>query len=92
MPQKVALGVPSCPVGLYEDWLWLDERIEGTTNEIELISKREPKLGRISKRGNKYLRTLFVQAAHRSPSTVSREVRGNGGYNLYQETVAREEP
>ncbi len=103
-------------VGLYEDWLWLDERIDSTTNEIELISRREdncqrlmsipgigpmistamvaaigtgeafdrgrdfgawlglvprqystggkPILGRISKRGNRYLRTLFVQAAH----------------------------
>ena len=28
-------------VGLYEDWLWLDERIEGITNEIETISKCE---------------------------------------------------
>ena len=103
-------------VGLYEDWLWLDERIESTTSEIETISKREdhcqrlmtvpgvgpmistamvaavgtgeafdrgrdfgawlglvprqystggkPILGRISKRGNRYLRTLFIQAAH----------------------------
>ena len=103
-------------VGLYEDWLWLDERIESTTGEIEMISKREancqrlmsvpgigpvistamvaaigtgeafdrgrdfgawlglvprqystggkPILGRISKRGSRYLRTLFVQAAH----------------------------
>ena len=103
-------------VGLYEDWLWLDERIESTTNEIELISRCEancqrlmsvpgigpiistamvaaigtgeafdrgrdfgawlglvprqystggkPILGRISKRGSRYLRTLFVQAAH----------------------------
>lgn len=103
-------------IGLYEDWLWLDERIQSTTSEIELISKREvnclrlmsvpgigpmistamvaaigtgeafergrdfgawlglvpkqystggkPVLGRISKRGSKYLRTLFVQAAH----------------------------
>lgn len=102
--------------GLYEDWLWLDERIENITNEIEMISKREdncqrlmsvpgigpiistamvaaigtgeafergrdfgawlglvprqystggkPILGRISKRGSRYLRTLFVQAAH----------------------------
>lgn len=102
-------------VGLYEDWLWLDERIESTTTEIELISKRETNcqrlmsipgigpmistgmvaaigsgeafdkgrdfaawlglvprqystggrtiLGRISKRGSRYLRTLFVQAA-----------------------------
>ena len=103
-------------IGLYEDWLWLDERIEGTTNEIELISKQEdhcqrlmtvpgvgpiistamvaaigtgeafdrgrdfgawlglvprqfstggkPSLGGISRRGNKYLRTLFIQAAN----------------------------
>ncbi len=103
-------------VGLYEDWLWLDERIEGITDEIETISKQEanclrlmtvpgigpiistamvaaigtgeafdrgrdfgawlglvprqystggkPVLGRISKRGSRYLRTLFVQAAH----------------------------
>ena len=103
-------------VGLYEDWLWLDERVEATTNEIEQISKHEgncqrlmtvpgvgpiistamvaaigtgeafergrdfgawlglvprqystggrPILGRISKRGSKYLRTLFIQAAH----------------------------
>ena len=103
-------------IGLYEDWLWLDERIESTTNEIELISKREgncqrlmtvpgvgpmistavvaaigtgeafdrgrdfgawlglvprqystggkPILGRISKRGSRYLRSLFIQAAH----------------------------
>lgn len=103
-------------VGLYEDWLWLDERIETITGEIEMISRREancqrlmsvpgigpiistamvaaigtgeafergrdfgawlglvprqystggrPILGRISKRGSKYLRTLFIQAAH----------------------------
>ena len=103
-------------IGLYEDWLWLDERINSTTDEIEAISKREgncqrlmtipgvgpiistamvsaigtgeafergrdfgawlglvprqystggkPILGRISKRGSKYLRSLFVQAAH----------------------------
>jgi len=103
-------------VGLYEDWLWLDERIETITGEIEAISRREvncqrlvsvpgigpiistavvaaigtgeafergrdfgawlgliPRqystggkaiLGRISKRGSKYLRTLFIQAAH----------------------------
>lgn len=103
-------------VGLYEDWLWLDERIETVTNEIEEISRREANcqrlmsvpgigpiistaivaaigtgeafergrdfgawlglvprqystggksvLGRISKRGNRYLRTLFIQAAH----------------------------
>jgi len=103
-------------VGLYEDWLWLDERIESITGEIEMISKAEadcqrlmsvpgigpiistavvaaigtgeafgrgrdfgawlglvprqystggrPILGRISKRGSKYLRTLFIQAAY----------------------------
>lgn len=103
-------------VGLYEDWLWLDERIESTTDEIEMISKRDgdcqrlmsvpgigpiistavvaaigtgeafdrgrdfgawlglvprqystggkPILGRISKQGSRYLRTLFIQAAH----------------------------
>jgi transposase len=28
-------------VGLYEDWLWLDERIETITREIEEISRRE---------------------------------------------------
>jgi transposase len=103
-------------VGLYEDWLWLDERIESLSSEIDKISKTEsncgrlmsvpgigpmistamvaaigtgeafergrdfgawlglvprqfstggkPILGRISKRGSRYLRTLFVQAAH----------------------------
>jgi transposase len=103
-------------IGLYEDWLWLDERIEGITDEIEVLSDREahcirlksipgigpiistatvsaigtgeafnrgrdfaawiglvprqhstggkPILGRMSKRGSKYLRTLFIQAAH----------------------------
>ena len=103
-------------VGLYEDWSWLDERIETITGEIEMISECEancqrlmsvpgigpiistavvaaigtgeafgrgrdfgawlglvprqystggrPILGRISKRGSKYLRTLFIQAAH----------------------------
>jgi transposase len=101
-------------VGLYEDWLWLDERIETVTREIEELSEKEancrrlmsilgvdppistamaaaigtgeafnrgrdfgawlglvprqystsgrPILGRISKRGSKYLRTLFIQA------------------------------
>jgi transposase len=28
-------------IGLYEDWLWMDKRIESVTSEIELISKRE---------------------------------------------------
>ena len=103
-------------VGLYEDWLWLDERIETISREIKQVSQREvncqrlmsipgigpmistavvaaigtgeafergrdfgawlglvpkqystggrPVLGRITKRGNRYLRTLLVQAAH----------------------------
>jgi transposase len=103
-------------VGLYQDWLWLDERIETLTGEIEQISHREANckrlmsipgvgpiistamvaaigtgeafergrdfgawlglvprqystggksiLGRISKRGSRYLRTLFIQAAN----------------------------
>ena len=34
-------------VGLYEDWLWLDERIESTTREIEMISKREANCKRL---------------------------------------------
>jgi transposase len=102
-------------IGLYEDWLWLDERIETITSEIEKVAQQErscrllmsipgvgpiistalvaaigdgeafergrdfgawlglvPKqystggrsiLGRISKRGDRYLRTLFIQAA-----------------------------
>lgn len=103
-------------VGLYEDWLWLDERIETVTRKIEEIGATEahcqrlmtvpgigplistamvaaigtgeafargrdfgawlglvprqystggrPILGRISKRGSRYLRTLFIQAAN----------------------------
>src|SRR4051812_4567279 len=102
-------------IGLHEDWLRLDERIETTTREIEEISEHEENctrlmsvpgvgplistavvaaigtgeafdrgrdfgawlglvprqystggrsvLGRISKRGSKYLRTLLIQAA-----------------------------
>jgi len=102
--------------GLYGDWLWLDERIETVTREIEDISRTEENcvhamtipgigplistamvaaigrgeafdrgrdfaawigliprqystggrtvLGRISKRGSRYLRMLFVQAAN----------------------------
>jgi transposase len=102
-------------VGLYEDWLWLDERIETISREIEEISQKEANclrlmsipgvgplistaviaaigtgeafdrgrdfgawlglvprqystggrsiLGSISKRGSRYLRTLFIQAA-----------------------------
>lgn len=102
-------------VGLYEDWLWLDERIDTVTREIEVISQKQddcrrlmsipgigpmistamvaaigegeifergrdfgawlglvPRqystggrsiLGGISKRGSRYLRSLFIQAA-----------------------------
>lgn len=28
-------------IGLYADWLWLDERVEGITDEIEVLSDRE---------------------------------------------------
>jgi transposase len=103
-------------VGLHEDWISLDERIDTITSEIEKISEKEAScqrlmsvpgigplistavvaaigngeafgrgrdfgawlglvprqystggrsiLGRISKRGSKYLRTLFIQAAN----------------------------
>ena len=97
-------------VGLHEDWIGLDERIETLASEIEQIGEKEANcrrltsvpgigplistavvaaigtgeafgawlgliprqystggrsiLGRISKRGSKYLRTLFIQAAN----------------------------
>lgn len=103
-------------VGLYEDWIHLDERIETLASEIDQIGEKEANcqrlmsvpgigplistavvaaigtgeafergrdfgawlglvprqystggrsiLGRISKRGSKYLRTLFIQAAN----------------------------
>lgn len=102
-------------IGLYGDWLWLDDRIEAVSKEIEQISRTEENcvnvmtipgigpmistamvaaigtgeafgrgrdfaawvgliprqystggrtvLGRITKRGSRYLRMLFVQAA-----------------------------
>jgi transposase len=34
-------------VGLYEDWLWLDERIETLTGEIEQVSHREANCKRL---------------------------------------------
>jgi len=34
-------------VGLYEDWLWLDERIERLTQEIETISRHEANCERL---------------------------------------------
>lgn len=106
-------------VGLYEDWICLDQRIEALTGEIDQIGEKEANcrrlmsvpgigplistavvaaigtgeafergrdfaawlglvprqystggrsiLGRISKRGSKYLRTLFIQAANVIP-------------------------
>lgn len=102
-------------IGLYGDWMWMDDRIDKVSKEIELISRTEENcvnvmtipgigpmistamaaaigtgeafgrgrdfaawvglvprqystggrtvLGRITKRGNRYLRMLFVQAA-----------------------------
>jgi transposase len=35
-------------IGLYEDWLWLDERIETITREITALSEREAACRRIS--------------------------------------------
>jgi transposase len=112
---EVSPRIANLIVGLYEDWLWLDKRIETITSEIKQLSQSEPNcrrlmsvpgigplistglvaaigtgeafergrdfgawlglvprqystggrsiLGRISKRGSKYLRTLFIQAA-----------------------------
>src|SRR6202167_2237253 len=112
---EVSPRTASLIVGLYEDWLWLDKRIETITSEIKQLSHSEANcrrlmsvpgigplistgvvaaigtgeafergrdfgawlglvprqystggrsiLGRISKRGSKYLRTLFIQAA-----------------------------
>ena len=34
-------------VGLYEDWLWLDERIETVTREIEAISQKQEECRRL---------------------------------------------
>ncbi len=34
-------------VGLYEDWLWLDERVDGLTTQIETISQREANCNRL---------------------------------------------
>ena len=130
---ELSLRMSDLIVGLYEDWLWLDERIETLTGEIEQVSHREanckrlmsvpgigpiistavvaaigtgeafergrdfgawlglvPKqystsgksiLGRISKRGSRYLRTLFIQAANvilMRPQTLSASASGLG--------------
>lgn len=115
MRYRLECGTLFLILGLYEDWLWLDERIEAVSNEIKDISQQEQNcrnlmtipgvgpivstamvaavgsgeafekgrdmaawldlvprqfstggrtvLGRISKRGSRYLRTLFIQAA-----------------------------
>ncbi len=34
-------------VGLYEEWLWLGERIETITKEIEEISQRQEGMSRL---------------------------------------------
>ncbi len=34
-------------VGLYEDWLWLDERIESITDEIEEIAQTTESCNRL---------------------------------------------
>src|SRR5215204_4193914 len=112
---EISLRMADLIVGLYEDWLWLDERIGSLTAEIEAIARSHAScqrqmsvpgvgpvistamvaaigegdafergrdfgawlglvprqystggrtiLGRISKRGDRYLRTLFIQAA-----------------------------
>jgi len=112
---EISPRTASLILGLYEDWCWLDKRIETVSGTIEELSQVEPKcrrlmsvpgigpiiatgivaavntgeafergrdfaawlglvprqhstggrtvLGRISKRGSKYLRTLLIQAA-----------------------------
>lgn len=113
---EISPRMRSTLLGLYGDWLWVDERIKSTSSEIEEISRTEENsanvmtipgigplistaivaaigkgevfdrgrdfaawlglvprqfstggrtiLGRISKRGNNYLRMLLVQAAN----------------------------
>ncbi len=38
---ELSLRIHDVIVGLWEDWLWLDERIETVTREIEAISQSE---------------------------------------------------
>ncbi len=113
--EEISPRMRSILIGLYGDWLWLDDRIETVSKEIEQISRTEENcvnvmtipgigpmistalvaaigtgeafgrgrdfaawvgmvprqystggrtvLGRITKRGSRYLRMLFVQAA-----------------------------
>ena len=112
---EMSLRMRKLILGLQQDWVWLDKRIEMTTSEIKEVSEAEPScrrlmiipgigslistamaaavgqgeaydrgrdfaawlglvprqhstggrtvLGRITKRGSRYLRMLFVQAA-----------------------------
>jgi len=112
---EMSLRMRKLILGLQQDWIWIDKRIEMTTSEIETVSKSEAScqrlmtipgigpiistavvaavgngeaydrgrdfaawlglvprqhstggrtiLGRITKRGSRYLRMLFVQAA-----------------------------
>ncbi|MBV1929431.1 MAG: IS110 family transposase [Gammaproteobacteria bacterium] len=112
---EISLRMRKLILGLQQDWIWADKRIEMTTSEIEAVSKSEAScqrlmtipgigpiistavvaavgngeaydrgrdfaawlglvprqhstggrtiLGRITKRGSRYLRMLFVQAA-----------------------------
>ena len=46
---------------IVDDWEYLDERIERVTEQMSTGDRTI--LGRISKRGNRYLRMLFVQGA-----------------------------
>ena len=61
-------------VGLYEGWLWLDERIESTTSEIEKISKREASCQRLmSVPGIGPIISTAVVAAIRTGEAFDRE-------------------
>jgi transposase len=106
---EISARMRSILIGLYGDWLWIDDRIAAVSTEIEEISRTEENcanimsipgigpvistamvaavgrgrdfaawvglvprqfstggrtiLGRITKRGSRYLRMLFVQAA-----------------------------
>ena len=44
---EISLRMSDLIVGLYEDWLWLDERIETVSREIEEISQNEANCRRL---------------------------------------------
>jgi transposase len=77
---EISPRMRSILVGLYGDWLWLDDRIAAVGHGEAFDRGRDfaawvglvPRqfstrgrtiLGRITKRGSRYLRMLFVQAA-----------------------------